>query len=167
MKTNQNRLFIHRPLAAFSLVEVVLALGICSFCLISVLGLLPVGINTNRDSIEQTAAVGIARAVGADFWGVSATATATSLYGILLPTSTAATTTPAQTLFFAENGNTTDSVSAARYRVDVAYGARSNASQPAAVRILVSWPATANPAKGQWPTNQAGSYQVVTVLNIL
>src|SRR5882724_1379565 len=33
--------------AAFSLIEVVLALGVAAFCLIAVLGLLPVGVQTN------------------------------------------------------------------------------------------------------------------------
>ncbi len=39
---------------AFSLVEVVLALGITSFALIAILGLLTVGLDTSRDSIDDT-----------------------------------------------------------------------------------------------------------------
>jgi len=41
---------------AFSLVEVTLALGVASFCLVAVLGLLPVGIQTNQAAIQQTTA---------------------------------------------------------------------------------------------------------------
>ena len=39
---------------AFSLVEVTLALGIAAFCLIAVFGLMPVGVQTNRNAISQT-----------------------------------------------------------------------------------------------------------------
>jgi uncharacterized protein (TIGR02598 family) len=41
--------------AAFSLVEVVIALGVISFALVSMLGLLGVGINASRQSSESTA----------------------------------------------------------------------------------------------------------------
>src|SRR5439155_27206844 len=41
--------------AAFSLLEVVLALGVAAFCLIAVLGLLLVGVQTNRNASSQTA----------------------------------------------------------------------------------------------------------------
>jgi type II secretory pathway pseudopilin PulG len=42
--------------AAFSLVEVTLALGVASFCLIAVLGLLPTTLKTQQASIQQTTA---------------------------------------------------------------------------------------------------------------
>src|SRR5690349_23442097 len=52
--------------AAFSLVEVTLALGIAAFCLIAVFGLIPVGVQTNRNATSQTAATNIMAAVIAD-----------------------------------------------------------------------------------------------------
>jgi type II secretory pathway pseudopilin PulG len=48
-----------RPLlktAAFSLVEVTLALGVAAFCLVTVLGLLPTSLRTQQNSIQQTTA---------------------------------------------------------------------------------------------------------------
>ena len=48
-----------RPLlktAAFSLVEVTLALGVAAFCLITVLGLFPASLKTQQSSIQQTTA---------------------------------------------------------------------------------------------------------------
>src|SRR5438093_9824869 len=42
--------------AAFSLVEVTLALGVAAFCLIAVLGMLPVGLKTQQASVQQTTA---------------------------------------------------------------------------------------------------------------
>ena len=46
--------------AAFSLVEVVLALGIFSFALMAIIGLFVVGINTSKESSEQIQAANLA-----------------------------------------------------------------------------------------------------------
>src|SRR5436190_6127195 len=51
---------------AFSLVEVTLALGIAAFCLIAVFGLMPIGVQTNRNATSQTRATNIMAAVVAD-----------------------------------------------------------------------------------------------------
>lgn len=51
---------------AFTLVEVSLALGVASFCLLSIVGLLPVGLTSNQASIEQTMAVNISSAIVSD-----------------------------------------------------------------------------------------------------
>jgi uncharacterized protein (TIGR02598 family) len=45
--------------AAFSLVEVTLALGVAAFCLIVLLGLLPTSLRTQHSSIQQTTATEI------------------------------------------------------------------------------------------------------------
>ena len=50
---------LKRNVGAFSLVEVTLALGIAAFCLIAVFGLIPVGVQTNRNATSQTAATNI------------------------------------------------------------------------------------------------------------
>ena len=55
-----------RRLHAFSLVEVTLALGIAAFCLIAVFGLVPVGVQTNRNATSQTAATNILSSVISD-----------------------------------------------------------------------------------------------------
>jgi uncharacterized protein (TIGR02598 family) len=52
--------------SAFSLVEVTLALGIAAFCLIAVFGLMPVGVQTNRNATSQTAATNILSSVVSD-----------------------------------------------------------------------------------------------------
>jgi uncharacterized protein (TIGR02598 family) len=52
--------------SGFSLVEVTLALGIAAFCLIAVFGLMPVGVQTNRNAISVTAATNFFAAVVAD-----------------------------------------------------------------------------------------------------
>ena len=55
-----------RRLHAFSLVELTLALGIAAFCLIAVFGLVPVGVQTNRNATSQTAATNILSSVVSD-----------------------------------------------------------------------------------------------------
>ena len=45
-----------RSTAAFSLVEVTLAIGVAAFCLLAVAGIIPTGLRTQRASINQTRA---------------------------------------------------------------------------------------------------------------
>jgi uncharacterized protein (TIGR02598 family) len=52
--------------ASFSLVELTLALGVAAFCLIAVFGLVPVGVQTNRNATSQTAATNILSSVVSD-----------------------------------------------------------------------------------------------------
>jgi hypothetical protein len=52
--------------AAFSLIEVTLAIGVAAFCLIAVIGLIPVGVQTNRNATSQSAAINIMAAVIGD-----------------------------------------------------------------------------------------------------
>lgn len=52
--------------AAFSLVEIVLALGVAAFALIAVLGMLPAGLKTQQASVRQTTANDIISAMVAD-----------------------------------------------------------------------------------------------------
>jgi len=53
-------------IAGFSLIEVALAIGIAGFCLIAVIGIVPVGVQTNRNASSQTAATNVMAAVIAD-----------------------------------------------------------------------------------------------------
>lgn len=48
-----------RRVHAFSLVELTLALGVAAFCLVAVFGLMPVGVQTNRNATSQTIATNI------------------------------------------------------------------------------------------------------------
>ena len=84
MKTSTSRT------AAFSLVEVAIAIAITSFCLIALLGLLPVGLKTNEASIEQTAANGILSEIAADLRATPSTvpfgaATTSQQFSIPIP----------------------------------------------------------------------------------
>jgi len=68
--------------AAFSLVEVTLAMGVAAFCLIAVFGLMPVGVQTNRNAISQTAATNILSSVVSDIRASPKGTGASAQYGI-------------------------------------------------------------------------------------
>jgi uncharacterized protein (TIGR02598 family) len=77
--------------AAFSLVEVALALGVAGFCLITILGLMPASLKTNQTSTRQTTANGILSAIVADLRATPATSTTSNLFGIQFQRNTTTT----------------------------------------------------------------------------
>src|SRR5213076_2760188 len=94
--------FCNSRTGAFSLIEVTLALGIGAFCLIAVFGLVPVGLQTNRNATSQTAATNIIASVIAD---MRATTSSTSpQYGITFGT--------AKTFYVDGTGQSTTSLGA-------------------------------------------------------
>jgi len=56
-----------RPDAAFSLVEVIVALGIIAFALSILLALMPVGLRSATDTVQETTAATLAERVFAEF----------------------------------------------------------------------------------------------------
>jgi type II secretory pathway pseudopilin PulG len=58
---------------AFSLVEVILALGVVSFALLGMVALLPIGIQATRESLEETGAINLLSEVVADRKAASGT----------------------------------------------------------------------------------------------
>ena len=52
--------------SAFSLIEVTLAIGVAAFCLIAVMGLLPVAIKIQQASVQQTKANAIIAQISSD-----------------------------------------------------------------------------------------------------
>ena len=162
---------IHTASKAFSLIEVVMALGICSFCLIALIGLLSQGLSTNRDTVSETEAAGIARMVQSDLAAREvADATGklkptTSRFGITVPAApSSATTAPAKTFFLKADGSDGSSIDSI-YRVDVSFGASASAVSAIALYILVTWPSGANPSAGNWPKKPVGSFEVATAIN--
>jgi len=156
------------------LVEVALALAITTFCLVAVFGLLPVGLNSNQASIEQTAAANIARSIIADLRSTpaSTTGTSSSLYGISIPavgTAGTMTASPAKILFFYSDGSSSTTAItsglATRYRVDIGFAPPASGKSTTAVRLVISWPALANQNTSTWPKTFSGCYETVTALD--
>lgn len=140
-----------RTVRGFSLVEVVIALGVISFAVMALINLLPVGLETSWSASQQTAAANVATAILSDLTlSASPAFKGTSSTRFALPVNTNYTNTIPATLLPA----------AANFRVGVVIGSPSAALQPRPVRILVTWPAAAIPA------NAAGSYEVFTFLPV-
>jgi uncharacterized protein (TIGR02598 family) len=123
---------------AFSLVEVTLALGIAAFCLIAVFGLMPVGVQANRNATSQTAATNIIAAVVADLRATRTTIQTSSQFGITFGTN------PPPLYFDSAGQFATTSGSTSRYQLNVTWN-----SAPSGLRyadLKVTWPAAATPA---------------------
>jgi len=70
---------------AFSLVEVVMAIGLMSFCLVAMMGMLPVGLAQERKSTDQMQALQALSAIASDFRNAPVGSTETPVYGLTLP----------------------------------------------------------------------------------
>lgn len=137
----------HPGNAAFSLVEIVIALGIASFSLISMLGLLPVGLNNTHCATTQTGAMNLLTTISAD---IRTAGSGTSARFGIDPTAT-----NAQTIYFDESGNVTDLQRGdARYKA-VVQAVWQPSSNETVNRINITWPPQA-PA-----SNAMGSVEVV------
>jgi uncharacterized protein (TIGR02598 family) len=145
-------------LCAFSLVEVTLALGIASFALIGIFGLLPVGITSNQTSLEQTAAASLARAIVADLRCTPLTSGTSATFHILIPSATT------QQLRFREDGSLDPTGTTARYLAYITFPNTPTGKTATPIRILLTWPAAAD-LNNTPPKNYAGSYEVLTALD--
>ena len=124
--------------AAFSLIEVTLALGVAAFCLIAVFGLMPVGVQTNRNATSQTAATNIIAAVIADLRATPTANATSSQFGITFGTGA--------TLYFDSAGQFSTSLDPnSRLQLNVTW----NNSPPTGLQYAdfkVTWPAAATAA---------------------
>ncbi len=148
-----------RATAAFSLVEVTLALGIAAFCLIAVFGLIPVGVQTNRNANSQTAATNIIAAVVSDLRATPKANTTSTQFGISVPTDArtgvaqtclpCATCWVAQTQTFAFDSQGQPVIPQnGRYRLSVTSVANPTATAPGGAVFMVlkvTWPASVDP----------------------
>jgi uncharacterized protein (TIGR02598 family) len=168
--------------AAFSLVEVALALGIAAFCLLTLFGLLSVGINNNQVSIEQSAAVGIGAALAADMRNTalppapSTTDQTTAYYGLTIPANPASTISSADThfIYLRQDGSRAgaqdqalDPTQNPRYLATIYYTSSGTATSggPAPknavqARMLITWPPQASPTS----VAVAGTFETITTV---
>ena len=147
--------------AAFSLIEVTLALGVAAFCLIAVFGLMPVGLQTNRNATSQTAATNIIAAVVADLRATPRCVGISTQFQIRLGTGPGclSTMTPsAATLYFDSAGQfSTSLVTNSRYQLNVTW----NNSAPAGLQygdLKVTWPASATAANASGSTEMFAAF---------
>jgi uncharacterized protein (TIGR02598 family) len=151
----------------FSLIEVTIALSVAAFCLLAILGLLQTGITSQRATVEQTAATGIVSMLFADL-----TAEGTNDSPRFQIKRGAATAAP-QTLYFDDGGKPTGPINSppslnARYRATLEIRPPASPTNKAAtpVRLLVTWPAAADPLPAQWPVKHSGAVETWTALDL-
>jgi uncharacterized protein (TIGR02598 family) len=125
--------------ASFSLVEITVALGIGAFCLIAILGLLPIGVQSNRDSSSQTAATTIMGNVIADMRATPNGSTTSTQYQVTFGT--------AKTMYFDGSGHFSTSVAPdSRYQLNIAFpNSGGGTFAPTYAALTLSWPAKASP----------------------
>ncbi len=150
--------------AAFSLVEVALALGVSSFCLTAVFGLLPVGLNSNLAASNQTDANGILTAVSADLRATPGTSATSQLFSIQIPANPLSHAPAVQTLYFSDGRQFSTSIQPqSQYMLTVTFQPnQSNGTSAKAATLLtlqVSWPAAAT------LSNAAGSVRTFVAID--
>ena len=132
---------------AFSLAEITLAIGIAAFCLITIFGLLTVGITVNKTAVEQTVANGILSEVVSDLRATPRTiprgqAALSPQFAMHLPANPAAAAPADTALYFTSEGKMTAAADSARYRITVTFIPNGTAVKTATfVRLRASWPA--------------------------
>jgi uncharacterized protein (TIGR02598 family) len=126
-----------RSAGGFSLIEIVLALGVGSFCLIAVFGLLPIGIQTNRNATSQTAATGALASVISDLRATPTSSTTSTQYQITFGSS--------KTLYFDGAGRFATLLGpSSKYRLDVTFPSNEGFTHsPTYADLKVTWPAAA------------------------
>jgi len=137
-----------RSNCAFSLVEVTLAIGIAAFCLIAIFGLMPVGVQTNRNATSQTAATNIIAAAVSDLRATPKASTTSSQFGITFGTNT--------TLYFDGSGQFTTSPSTnSRYQLNLTWYGSTGLRY---ADLKVTWPAAATPANASGAAEMFGAF---------
>ena len=147
---------VPRSRAAFSLVEVTLALGIAAFCLIAVFGLIPVGVQTNRNATSQTAATNIMAAVVADLRATLKTSPTSTQFGMTFGTNRCADGCSQPPLYFDGSGQFRSSVGPnSRYQLNVTWYGSGGLRY---ADLKVTWPAAATPAIAAGSTELSAAF---------
>ena len=156
------------PCRGFSLVEVTLALGITAFCLITVLGLIPVGLQAQRTANAHTKSnVIISQIVGKLRAAVRVPpgqSDNSDTKWILHPHNGGGAWDPTpDTLFFTIEGNSEGSTITAVsvYRATIQY-IQPPTDTTSLADIKISWPAQIDPSTGGVP---AGSVETFAAIN--
>jgi Tfp pilus assembly protein PilV len=142
----------------FSLVEVALALGIVSFCLLAIFGLLAQGMNLNRESRDAAAASRCLEQIAASIRGATASGSNwTASAGYTNLTWSLGGSAGSQT-FSNLNlaGTPSRNLAEARLSAFVELQPPADASSPGSAFVSVAWPAasTWNPARTNWTKSQ-------------
>jgi uncharacterized protein (TIGR02598 family) len=157
-----------RPIVGgFSLVEVALALAVASFCLITLLALLPVGLQHFRDADVQSTMVNLTTMIDRDLEATptSSTTASSPRFSFLIPAPGGTTDSNPQVVYVDASGNVVTG-SARIYRINVAFTPPGAGLRGATMaRILITWPAAADGTSSTWPTYYSDMLETTISLN--
>ena len=154
-----------KPASAFSLVEVVLALGVAAFALTAVLAMLPVGLKTQQTSIQQTIANNIISQVIGDLRAAySKPGSNSSQFGIelkKLPPGQKTKYSP-NPIYFALDGTKQNGSAGAIFKATITYFSATDITDATLTLadITTSWPAAQSDL-----TKVAGLVETVAVID--
>lgn len=138
-----------RKKQGFSLVEVVLALGLFTFALVAILGLLPAGLRSYQVSAQESRALALLEQIAEDIRLADASGIS-PLYNITVPLASATSSSSFHNLYFDSSWKKTTDAESAMYRVSFWF--EPPAAQPGGdvygaqrVTLRAAWPA-ASPA---------------------
>lgn len=128
-----------RPISivrGFSLVECVIALGIICSALIPMLGLLPIGLNSMRNSSSQTCAINLITSIATDLRASA---------GIISPHYSLSTTSLGDQILFLDESGAKKDANEATFKVVIQRA--SGQSTAVLHRVTITWPAQASQDK--------------------
>jgi uncharacterized protein (TIGR02598 family) len=144
---------------AFSLVEVTLALGVAALSLLVIFSLLPIGLQTNQRSLEQTASVDILSSVVADLRATAHGVSTSTQFAISFPANPVTSSTNLPPFFFNATGGLVSSADDARYRLTVTFLNNGGAAKTATfANLKVTWPARTAVANAQGSAEIFGAF---------
>jgi uncharacterized protein (TIGR02598 family) len=134
-----------RLISGFSLVEVTLAIGIIAFALITLLGIMPVGLKANKTSVDEIVALGTLGALEADL-RTSPSTTAVSAFFRIDRSLTSLQGTGNAKIYLNAQGELTTVDGEKRYRLIVENLSPISSSTPVKsrpyiCRAKIAWPA--------------------------
>ncbi|WP_093285415.1 hypothetical protein [Verrucomicrobium sp. GAS474] len=146
----------------FSLVEVVFALGLCSFVLVALLGLVLAGLRQDRDSREALAAMTAANRIIESYRAVASTKNALPNFPLPSDLATRSANDASSPLYVDDQGVKTGVAAAAAFGVLYRVLPSSASTPPSSsqVYLYVYWPAAASVAMAR------GHYEVVTTISL-
>ena len=149
-------------------------MGVASFCLVAVFGLVPLGIGTNQASSDQTACSNIITHVLADLRATPMTsppggAATSTEYRLAIPAHSGATTTSTvlPPVYFgnsAQQFSLSPSLANSRYRLTVTFVPATGVRTATGVTLLATWPPLIDPNNSKTGT-PAGRVQVFANLD--
>ena len=145
--------------SSFSLVEVTLALGVAAVSLLVVFSLLPIGLQTNQRSIEQTASADILSTVAADLRATPRGTASSSQFNISIPANPITGSTVVSPIYFNSAGQLVTSDQNPRYRVTITFLPNGGTVKTTTFADLkVTWPAGAGIANAKGLTEMFAAF---------